>query len=167
MKYLFLSFSLLLSINSFSDKANDKLLELFTEKALRSELTPIKEFLVAEDLPPVLHQFYLLIRCRSLLAMLSNNEIFMKDKEIAEVVNSAKDVYSGWQDIFFEKPRFSEQIFSTSRLDLTYEIYRKYLEIGAGKNPKLSWEFLMSEADYCNDGTLASKEDLKEFLKFE
>ena len=99
--------------------------------------------------------------------MLSNNEIFMKDKEIAEVVNSAKDVYSGWQDIFFEKPRFSEQIFSTSRLDLTYEIYRKYLEIGAGKNPKLSWEFLMSEADYCNDGTLASKEDLKEFLKFE
>ena len=107
MKYLFLSFSLLLSINSFSDKANDKLLELFTEKALRSELTPIKEFLVAEDLPPVLHQFYLLIRCRSLLAMLSNNEIFMKDKEIAEVVNSAKDVYSGWQDIFFEKPRFS------------------------------------------------------------
>ena len=166
MKYLFLSFSLLLSINSFSDKANDKLLELFTEKALRSELTPIKEFLVVEDLPPVLHQFYLLIRCRSLLGALSDTE-FMKDKEFAEVINSAKNVYDGWQDIFFERPRFSEQIFSTSRLDLTFEIYRKYSEILAGKNPKLSWEFLMSEADYCNNGTLGSKEDLREFLKFE
>tara|TARA_Y100000992_G_C21092313_1_gene408530 strand:+ start:178 stop:681 length:504 start_codon:yes stop_codon:yes gene_type:complete len=167
MKYLFLSFLLLLSINSFSNRANDKLLELFTEKALRSELSPIKEFLIDEDLPPTLHQYYLLIRCRSLLVMLSNNEMFMKDKEIAEVVNSAKDVYDGWQDIFFEKPRFSKKIFKNSGLDLTYEIYRKYLEIAAGKNPKLSWEFLMSEADYCNDGTLGSKEDLKEFLKFE
>lgn len=108
MKYLFLSFSLLLSINSFSDKANDKLLELFTEKALRSELTPIKEFLVAEDLPPLLHQFYLLIRCRSLLGALSDTE-FMKDKEFAEVINSAKNVYDGWQDIFLRDHDFQNK----------------------------------------------------------
>lgn len=143
------------------------MLELFTEKVLSSELTPIKEFLIEEELPPELHRFYLIIRCRSILAMVTNNPKVSENIEAVEVINRAKDVYAQWLDTFKEKTKFSAKILKTSELDLIYGIYQKYLIIGAGKNPDLSWDFLFLEADYCNDGTLGTEEDLNKFLKLE